>query len=172
MKKIKIHVSEEPHCRELESLGSIFLPLMKDVTGTQDLVEIDIILNWISIVGKDIAAYCNPIKAKFNPKDNCRTLYIEVPVGGFALEIQHKERYMLDKINAFFGYKAVHKINVNQNANMKMKNTGALSAKKKERPLLNDEKEYLLGLSETIKDDKLREILIKLGKNVILAKGG
>lgn len=169
MKKVKIHISEEPHCRELESIGSVFLPLMKDAIGAEDLVEISVILNWQSIVGKDIALYCNPLKTRFNPKDSNRTLYVEVPLGGFALEIQHKKDYLLDKLNAYFGYKAIHKINISQNANMKIKNINTAPVKVKERALLDEEQKYLLSLSETIKDENLREILIKLGKNVILS---
>lgn len=170
MKKVRMQFSKEPHCCELESLGSIFVPIIKAVIKAEDLVEVDVILKWRDIIGKEMAMFCHPLKTHYNPRDNCRTLFVEVPIGGFALEIQHKERYILDKINAYFGYKAIHKINVSQNANIKIKKTEEGLCRKKGRELSEDEKKYLSDLSETIKDDNLREILIKLGENIIKNK--
>lgn len=167
-KKIKIHISEEPHCRELESLGSIFIPLAKGVLSTKDLIEADIILRWTDIVGEKTASFCRPVKARFNLQSGERVLHVEVPVGGFALELQHREKFMLDKINAYFGYRAIHKLNVSQNVNMQIK--GAVQkAKVKEETLSEEEKQYLDELTADIKDNKLKEILTKLGKSVILS---
>ncbi|MCM1324567.1 MAG: DUF721 domain-containing protein [Acetobacter sp.] len=171
MKKTKIHFSDERHSRELESLGSVFIPIMKDVMSAEDFVEADILLRWLDIIGEEIAGFCNPLKTKFDIKKNERTLFVEVPVGGFALELRHQEDYILEKINAYFGYKAVHKLNINQNANMKLRSVIRLKKKNEER-LNKDEEQYLEELTSEIKDEKLREILIKLGKSVILANKG
>ena len=172
MKKYKINISEEPHCQELESLGSIFIPLLKNVLSTEDMVGVDIILKWRDIVGENIAAFCNPLKTKYNSKENIRTLFVEVPVGGFALEIQHKENYILEKINSYFGYQAFHKLNISQNANMKLNvfNRNGLD-NQKEIKISKVDEEFLKGISSEIKDEKLREILIKIGKNVITSQG-
>ncbi len=172
MKKIKIHISDEPHCRDLESLGSIFKPIMRDAMSAESFVEAEIILNWIDIVGIDVAKFCNPLKTKFDVADNLRTLYVEVPVGGFALELRHREDYMLEKINAYMGYRAVHRLNIAQNINMRLRQMNPLEQKKPEQELSADEKEYLDELVSEIKDEKLRENLIKLGTNVILSKKG
>jgi hypothetical protein len=166
MKKVKINISEERHNREFESLGSVFTALMKDALSAEDIVEVDIILNWSDIVGEGISSYCRPLKAKFNPKNNCRTVYVEVPVGGFALEMQHKEKYVLEKINAYFGYNAVHKLNIDQNMNMQIK---SIAKKQEKRELKDSEKKYLSELISDIKEDKLKEILTKLGESVILS---
>ena len=37
-KNIKINISEEPRCKGLESIGSVFMPLMKGVLSTDDLI--------------------------------------------------------------------------------------------------------------------------------------
>lgn len=168
MKKYKINISEEPHCNDLESIGSIFIPIIKDMVSAGDLVGVDIILNWKEIVGKEIASFSNPLKTKYNPQENIRTLYMEVPVGGFALEIQHKERYILDKINAYIGYQAVHKLNIAQNMNMQIKlETEKRIIKNTKQKLTIKQEEYLQNVAEEIKDKKLREILINIGQNVL-----
>lgn len=166
MKK-KINISEIPHCNDLESIGSVFMPIVKGIISSDDLVEIDLILKWQDVIGEEIATFCNPIKASFNPKTNIRTLNVEVPVGGFALELQHREQYILDKINAYFGYKAVQKLTIHQNANMKIKKQKIYKVKHEE--LTENDKNYLLEASSGINDEKLKEILIKLGENVLSA---
>lgn len=168
-KKMKINFSEEHHCQELESLGSVFMPLVKGVLSADDFIQTDISLNWVDIVGEEISAYTVPIKVKFNPKTNQKTLYIEVPTGGYALEIKHREQYLLDKINSYFGYNTIHKININQNANMRIARTFKPKPQNKPKNFTEDEKRYLEELSNDIKDEKLKEILIKLGENVILS---
>lgn len=165
-KKIKMNISDERHCQELESLGSIFMPIMKDAFSSNDFVETDIMLNWVNIIGEEISSYCTPINIKYNPKSNQRVINVEVPIGGFALELQHKEQYILDKVNAFLGYKGVHKLSITQNINkvIKKKHIKKENAKNK---LSFEDKEFIKELSNGIKDDKLKEILIKLGENVI-----
>ena len=172
MKKYKLNISEDPHCCDLESLGSVFVSLVKSALSAEDLVGVDILLNWKDIVGEEIYSYCQPIKTNFNPKNSTRTLYLEVPAGGFALEIQHKEKYILDKINAYFGYNAVHKINIAQNINMQIKKNNADAYVFKAQKISEEDEKYLLNLVTEIKDDKLRENLIKIGKNVISSKKG
>ena len=170
MKKDKINISDEPHCRDLESLGSIFMPLIKNVMEAEDLIGIETLLHWKDIVGKEIYDYSYPKQTKFNPKTNQRTLYIEVPVGGFALELQHKENYMLNKINAYFGYNAVHKINIAQNINIPPVRYGLDTRYQKEINLSAEDEEYLQETLKDIKDEKLRKILTNIGKNVIKNK--
>ena len=168
MKKCRIHISEERHCKDLESLGSIFMPIVKNAMSAEDLIETDIMLKWRDIVGHAVACFCYPLKAKYNPKTNIRTLYVEVPIGGYAIEIQHKENYVLNKINAYFGYQAIHKINVSQNANLHPCLVSGALNEIKEAELSEEELRPLLDLTDEIKDEKLRENLIKIGKKIIL----
>ena len=168
MKKYKINISAEHHCRDLESISSIFMPIIKDMISAEDLIGIDIVLNWSKVVGEEIASFCNPLKTKYNQRDGNRILYVEVPVGGFALELQHKENYVLDKVNSYIGYKAIHKLNISQNMNMQPK---LISTNKKQQnkelKLTEEQKNYLQNVTKEIKDENLRKILINIGQNVI-----
>lgn len=167
MKKYKIKISEERHAKELESLGSVFMPMVKGAISSEDLVGVDIILNWREIVGNTISNFCFPLKTKVNPRDNCRTLYLEVPAGGYALEIQHKTSYLLNKINAYFGYTAIHKLNVAQNMTRRPIDFMAEAPSPKKAEITEEDKNYLQQVVNEIKNENLREILIKIGKNII-----
>lgn len=169
-KKIKIKISEEKHCNDLESLGSIFVPIIKEALSSEDLVEIDIMLHWEDIVGESISLYTLPTKAKYDIKNNKRILFIDVPVGGFALELQHKENYLLEKINSYFGYKAVHGIKISQNMNMSVKSKIRPVVENKLVRISKEDKQYLNELTDGIEDEKIKEILIKIGENVISTK--
>lgn len=173
MKKIKMRISEERKSKDLESWGSILMPLAKMIFSAEDMVETDIILNWQDIIGVEFAAFCRPLKAKYDARVNIRTVFIEVPAGGFALELQHKEKYLLEKINTYFGYNAVHKLNISQNMNMQLPIWDkTVSSPQPEKVLALADEKYLQELVDDIKDDKLKEILLKLGKSVILAQKG
>jgi len=145
------------------------MPIIKNAVSAEDLVGTEIILNWKDMVGEDIRRFCQPAKTKYDPRNGVRTLYVETPVGGFALEIQHKERYLLDKINAYFGYTAIHKINVSQNTDMRPMQVPEIKQIKEDN-FTDEEKKYLSDIVSEIKDENLREILLKIGKNIILSK--
>ena len=173
MKKRKFNISKERHCQELESIGSVIMPIIKNAFSAEDLVESDIMCNWIDIIGEETASFCSPLKVRYLPKESCRTLYVEVPAGGFALELQHRETYILEKINAYFGYQAVHKINISQNIKKIPKFLIPKKQKEEKKIELNEnEKKYLNELSDGIKDEKLKEILTKLGQSVIISNRG
>jgi hypothetical protein len=164
-----MNFSTERHCQELESLGSVFMPIVKGVLSAEDFIQTDIVLNWVDIIGEEISSYTTPIKVKLDIKTSLKTLYIEVPVGGYALEIKHREQYILDKINAYFGYNTIHKIAVNQNMNLRCKIKLPSQPQQKKNNFTEDEKKYLEEISCDVKDEKLKEILIKLVENVILS---
>ena len=170
MKKYKINISDERHSSDLESLGSIFIPLIEGAVSSDDLIGFEIVLHWKEIVGNETFNFSAPKQTKFSPKTNRRTLYVDVPVGGFALELQHKENYILNKINAYFGYNAVHKLNITQNMNMLPRISASNCLHTERRDLLPEEEAFLQEMLHEIKDEKLKKILTNLGKNVITEK--
>lgn len=168
-KKVKINISQDRHDKELESIGSIFMPMLKDAINPEDMVEADVIFNWYDIVGETIASYTNPTKVKYDIRQNKRIIHIDVPIGGFALELTHKECYLIEKINNYFGYKAIHGIKVSQNTNFKIKQYIKKNEIKKVQELNENEKKYLSEVTTSIKNDKLKEILTKLGESIIIS---
>lgn len=166
MKEYQLHISDEPHCQDLESLGSIWGAIMKGVISKDDIIGADIVIHWRDIVGTEMSMYCNPLKTKVNRHTGERTLHVEVPAGGYALEIQHKSSYILDKVNAYVGYRAIHALKVNQNINLRPRQP--LEPEIIPQPQVSEQDEkYLFELTEEIKDEKLKKILINIGKNVI-----
>ncbi|MBV0899294.1 MAG: DUF721 domain-containing protein [Wolbachia endosymbiont of Fragariocoptes setiger] len=76
--------------------------------------EILLILNWNTIVGKEIAEYTKPRKISYAQNVNSGVLHLTVTNGCKALELQHMSSILIEKITLFFGYKAVYSIKIKQ----------------------------------------------------------
>ena len=91
---------------------------------------------------------------------------MEVPAGAVALELKHRENFILAKVNAYFGYRAV--------AGMKIIQTGTLQPKEDDniqavqKSLVTEEEEnYIRNLSMDVENEELQQMLEKLGRSVI-----
>lgn len=159
---------EERKTHDLTSLSKMIAPLTKNIFGKKGFVEVDILSNWDKVAGQELADYSFPLKIDFKRGlKNNGILYLQVPSGAFALEIKHRERFILEKINAYFGYNAVSSIKIVQNGSLPL-----LSDKLEnvEVPKINlvsaEEENYIKCLADDVKSSKLKEILIKLGQSI------
>ena len=76
-------------------------------------IQNHIFFNWAHIAGQysDITI---PYKLKFDRKKNIDGQIIIKVQNGFGLEVQHAIPFLLDQINARFGFKAISKIKIIQ----------------------------------------------------------
>lgn len=153
---------------EFQSLAKSILPLARQVLGKKGFVETDILSDWTAIIGEELAAYTFPQKIDF--KRGERTggiLHLAVPSGAFALEVQHREKFILGKINTYFGYNAVSGLRIVQNANLSLQELLPKANKRRPQKLVTVEEEnYIKDLADEINRPELKEILIKLGQSV------
>ena len=109
----KIQIKEEHTLEDLTSVSKTILPLAKQLLGAKGLMEIEILSGWTSIVGEDLAQYSLPQKIFFRKNERSDgTLELLVLSGAFAMQIKQRESQILDKINTYFGYKAVSKLKI------------------------------------------------------------
>ena len=95
----------------MKRIGSFLPQLIQPVFKKGNALQAKIFLDWQYIVGEPYSAICWPDKIQFpqSKKDNA-VLYVMTYSGGSALQMSYVERMMLDKINTYFGFKAIHKI--------------------------------------------------------------
>lgn len=72
-----------------------------------------IVSDWPEIVGPELAAQCIPEGLSSGGKDLGGVLQIRV-AGPLALELQHLEPVVIEKINGHFGYRAVARLRLVQ----------------------------------------------------------
>lgn len=122
------------------------------------------ILEWASIVGSGLAFETLPVKLSFARGERADgTLHLRV-ASGAAPMVQHLEPMILERINGFFGYRAVSRLAIRQ---------GPLPPRRKpaaarpSRPLTAGESERLTAATEAIADPDLRAAIERLGRAVL-----
>ena len=85
----------------------------------RNFVEITLIKKWKEIIGQDIAKYCWPIKIVFSDIKNSNGIIFLKTKRGRSMEIEFKNDEIIEKLNQYFGYKAINKISVVQDFNIK-----------------------------------------------------
>ena len=168
MKEEKIKISDERKTMGLSSLSKTILPFARQILGSRGFVEVDILAGWHEIVGEELAEFCLPQKIDFPRRQKSNgTLYLNVASGAFALEIQHREKFILEKINTRFGYQAVAKIKIVQNSSLTLEKLDKIKKEERSETLVSPEEEnYINNLAEDLNHSELKEILVKLGKSV------
>lgn len=168
----KIQIKEEHTLEDLTSVSKTVLPLAKQLLGAKGLLEIEILSGWTSIVGEDLAQYSLPRKITFRKDERSDgTLELLVLSGAFAMEIKQRELQILDKINTYFGYKAVAKLKIIQNSCPE----NFLITKKpidnmKKNLVSAEEQNYITEIVKDIDSNDLRQKLENLGKAVFSSK--
>ena len=134
----------------LSSLAVAALPLLRKIMHKKGMVSADIVTMWEQIVGEDMAQYTFPEKLEFSRGErNQGTLWLKVPGGAFALELRHREKFVIDKVNTFFGYNAVANLRIAQ------------------KKLVSKEEEiYIKEVTGDIANAELKEKLQMLGEAV------
>ena len=163
------NISQQRTTGDLQALSQVLLPITKKIAGKNGFAEIGILTHWAEIIGSPLAQYTVPQKIVFprNEKNN-GCLYLAVPTGAFAIEIQHREKYILEKINTYFGYHAVSTLKIIQNSEIcsAKPQKENFSQPQKAPELSQKEKDEIKNLCKNINNENLKEILINLGHSV------
>jgi hypothetical protein len=133
------------------------------VLGKHGFAEAQLVAQWPAIIGEDIARSVSPEKLSFaRGERRDGTLHLRVAPAR-ALEIQHREPVLLERINAFFGYRAVARLALRQAPPA----SPARRLPPPARPLEAAERSWLEGRVAEIEDPELRAALERLGAAVV-----
>ncbi|MCI5634470.1 MAG: DciA family protein [Alphaproteobacteria bacterium] len=171
-KKKEIIINKEHTLEDLTSVSKTIMPLAKQLLGAKGMLEMEILSDWTAIVGEELAQYSLPQKISFHKDERSNgTLELLVLSGAFALEIQHRESQILNKINAYFGYDAVAKLKIIQNSCPE----NFLFTKKpidnvKKNLVSPEEHNYITEIIKDVDNNELRRHLEILGEAVLGSK--
>jgi hypothetical protein len=146
----------------MQAIGANLSRIATPVLGKQGLGEAQLLQQWPAIVGEDLARHCWPVKLSF-PRGQRRdgTLRLRV-VSALALEIQHREPVLLERINGYFGYRAVIRLALIQGAA-----PPGPERPPAPRPLAPAERQALDDRLGGVADPGLRAALERLGSAII-----
>ena len=156
------HDASRRKARGLLAVGVSLPGIAAPALRKRGFAEARLITDWPAIVGDVLAGETLPQKLAFpHGSGTDAVLHLRV-ASGFALELQHIAPQIIDRINAFFGFRAVADLRYTQ---------GPLPPRRRPRRVparrLPDAEETLLADSlDSIEDAELKAALQRLGRAV------
>ena len=140
-----------------ELLGRVLDPAAR----RRGLAEARLLTDWSMVVGPKLGARCQPVRLSGAPgAPGVLTIHVG---GASALELQHGEVQVVERINDFFGYPAVARLRLIQAPPPRpVKHEAPWPV----RPLAADELAGLAGTVEAVSDRALRDALARLGQTL------
>jgi hypothetical protein len=148
-----------PARRGLAPIAAVAARVTKPLLKKRGLAQARVLTEWPAIVGPKFAERSLPERF-WHTRAGEGTLRLRV-AGIWALEFQHLEPVLRERINAYFGYALVSRIVLVQGTLPGHRPPGATA-----RPLTSTEDGYLAAAA-LIEDPELRERLVGLGRAVL-----
>lgn len=155
-----------PKDQDRRSYGMVSIAVPSDrvtrpVFGKHGFAGGALVVDWPAIVGSAVASHTLPVRIRFPPKERAEgSLVVKVDSGAFALEMQHLEPLILDRINGYFGWKAVARLKLQQGPLPDAPKRARPAAAKPAAPLENG----LAAKLDQVEDPELRDVLARLAQ--------
>ena len=128
---------------------------------------------WAEIVGTFFVQHSQPEKITTIPIPSAdveiehqeKILHVNVAPAA-SIEFQHFQNKILEKINFFFGYQAIHGIRIHQNFSSKDTSPSTKTIKNFDNNLLNQKKIEIKDTTQKINDKELEQSLLNLGLSI------
>ena len=151
------------------ALATVLPTVAEPALRKRGFSSVEIITNWREIVGPDLADAASPDRLAFPRGARSQgTLHVTAP-GVVALEIQHLEPLIVERINTYFGYGAVSRIALTQGPARTRPGTKKKVAGKR-RPVNSIRRAEIDASTVGISSEQLRDALRGLGKSVASAQ--
>lgn len=145
-------------------VGSLVGAALRPALRARGFAAADIIGRWPAIVGDLLAQHTAPERLTWpSAESGGATLRIRV-APGFAPQVQHLAHLIIERINTFFGYRALARLTLVQGPLPRRTQT-----RTPKRELLPEERARLDELLAGVRDAKLKESLMRLGAALIAA---
>tara|TARA_Y100000768_G_scaffold374502_1_gene344278 strand:+ start:292 stop:813 length:522 start_codon:yes stop_codon:yes gene_type:complete len=155
-----------------QSIGDTLRKVNRNFSSKFGKIEFIIHSKWPDIVGSYFKIYSEPKNITRLPdyeNDLGETIYkshLNVNVApAAALEFQHFKDTIIEKINSYFGYKAINDLRIQQN--YLPKDVDFNKNKSKMMPVSLEESELISNEIESLQNNELKDSLMKLGKNIV-----
>ena len=140
--------------------------LLKPILKNYSPIILILKRNWFNILGAKYYEFCEAENVYFHKnKKNCGILTIVCFNNIISFYIENNKFFILDKINAIFGYNLIQDIRIKQQPKI------IRDIYKKDKILDKSTENYLNNKVIEINNENLKNSLINLGKSVYLNRG-
>ncbi|OSQ39452.1 DUF721 domain-containing protein [Thalassospira mesophila] len=147
----------------LRNLAPLVSNLTRPLVRKRGFFQAEILLHWGEIVGPALEDCTAPIRYSQPRGENAGggTLVVRVS-GPMALELQHRMPQIIDRVNTYFGYRAVERIKMMQGDISRPERRVRAPVNVPEGPIRQGSEKVI----NEIEDPALREVLLRLGRHV------
>jgi hypothetical protein len=108
----------KPTKYQARRLGEVANRMLGETFARQGFASTELVTRWPDIVGAEIAEHCEPIRMQWPRSGSAEapdpaTLVLRVE-GPAAIEIQHLSGVIMERVNRFFGWRAVGRLALRQ----------------------------------------------------------
>jgi hypothetical protein len=154
----------------LRRLPDLLGKVLDPASRRRGLAEAGVLTDWPSIVGEVLAARCQPVKLTGSSRGHGGVLHVHV-AGSAALELQHSEPQLLERINSYFGYPAVTRLRLIGAPLALPRHVPAAAAVTAPGPLDAAARAEIEAVVRPVADDALRAALSGLGATLKARSG-
>lgn len=159
--KVKARPYTRPRGGPAKAVADLVPQIGRAAFRRYGFVQSSVVTRWPEIVGLDHARVCAPEQIRFPPGEKSDGIMQLVVLAGHAPLIQHVIPEIIERVNRFFGYRAVSKVRLRQGAVKSPPAQGPKAA-----PVL---KPIPMELGESLRDigdPELRTVLESLARSL------
>lgn len=147
-------------------VAALLPSVTRKALGKQGFAHAALITDWQDVVGPDLARVSQPERLTFGRGERRNgVLHIRV-LGAVATEMQHLAPIVMERVNRYFGFRAVAQIKLRQTTSIR-RPTGPTRPRPQPRRPREETVRHLAPLLARVEDAELEEILLSLGQGVL-----
>lgn len=154
---------ERPRGQATRPIGELMPEIGRTAFRKFGFIQSSVVTRWAEIVGERHARVCMPEAIRFAPGEKADGILQLVVVPAHAPFISHVTPEIIERVNRFFGYKAVARVKIRQG---EVKAPGGAHATASAPPSLRPIPVELGDSLRDIGDPELRTVLESLARNL------
>ena len=148
------------------------------IVGRKGFAESEVLLRWPEIIGEALAQTCTPVKVHYGANRQMGATLILQTNSGRAPEVTHLTPMILERVNRFYGYRAINRVKVTQSTGYGTTARAVSGFAEEQTPFAAPEsatvarsREMASELAEDIQDEGLRTALTLMGSHILARSG-
>ena len=146
---------------KVQKLARVSDSFLDKAIRKKGFAQVEVIKKWPQIVGTDLAQACYPTGLKFPVGQKANGMLTVKAESSFAPLLQHRQPYIVEKINQYFGYRAVRGLHI-IHARMPVQRRQKFTAK----PLSTPQRQKIDQITQK-KESDLAQSIRSLGEAVL-----
>ncbi|WP_408590001.1 DUF721 domain-containing protein [Novosphingobium sp.] len=159
-------VWERPRGGEAKAIADLMPQIGRTAFRRFGFVQSSVVTRWPEIVGARHARHCTPESIRFAPGEKSEGILQLVVTPAHAPLISHVVPEIIERVNRFFGYRAVARVKLRQGAVQAPAGTAALETTRAAPPSLKPIPMELGDSLRDIGDPELRTVLESLARSL------